>query len=336
MQFTIHPNSPQKGPSRYTRGSNISDTSRIPEELNNIDISAVFEEPLSLNDLDASGKNALHRAIENCDINDVKNLIDLKVDINAKDKDGNSPFHIIIDKYIDAENTQAKLLQNREEAKVARDGRQFFIFENALVQNNKYISDLRMMFKVFCLKGADLNILNSNGETILHKCIHVANNNLLRLILGFGADVRAADSMGITPLMLAILLNCKSTAEHPKTCISFLMEADMDIIYQTKNGNEYIEQIQKYFISAADELFSWEEPLHLLSSYQKRFSNLIEVEKKSPLMISIERENVPIVQFLLRKDALRAELAMFGRKPLHLKKMTTNEEIIKLITKYSK
>ena len=51
--------------------------------------------------------------------------------------------------------------------------------------------------------GADVNAANGDGRTALHGAAHVRSDLLVQLLVDHGAEVRAGDRRGITPLMIA-------------------------------------------------------------------------------------------------------------------------------------
>ena len=52
-------------------------------------------------------------------------------------------------------------------------------------------------------RGAHVNAANGDGRTALHGAAHVRSDALVQLLFDHGAEVRAGDRRGITPLMIA-------------------------------------------------------------------------------------------------------------------------------------
>ncbi len=52
-------------------------------------------------------------------------------------------------------------------------------------------------------RGAEINAANGDGRTALHGAAHVRSDALVQLLVDHGAEVRAGDRRGITPLMIA-------------------------------------------------------------------------------------------------------------------------------------
>ncbi len=56
-------------------------------------------------------------------------------------------------------------------------------------------------------KGAELNYLDSDGNTALILAIMARENAIINVLLKFGANVNLAGNMALTPLMLAVIFN---------------------------------------------------------------------------------------------------------------------------------
>ena len=52
-------------------------------------------------------------------------------------------------------------------------------------------------------RGADIDAANADGRTALHGAAHIRSDALVQLLVDHGAEVRAGDRRGITPLMIA-------------------------------------------------------------------------------------------------------------------------------------
>ena len=78
------------------------------------------------------------------------------------------------------------------------------------------------LLKILAQYGADINSIDAAGDTNLLKALHYLGKDsfcVVKRLLAFGADVNISNTRsGITPLILAIKINC------PKTVIELLLE----------------------------------------------------------------------------------------------------------------
>ena len=67
------------------------------------------------------------------------------------------------------------------------------------------VTEVRTLDAVRFLLGrdADINAANADGRTALHGAAHIRSDPLVQLLVDHGAEVRAGDRRGITPLMIA-------------------------------------------------------------------------------------------------------------------------------------
>ncbi len=66
-----------------------------------------------------------------------------------------------------------------------------------------YFKADKTMATFLALRGADVNILNKHGATLLHECCSCGNINGIKYLLSVGAYANAKDYKGLTPLAYA-------------------------------------------------------------------------------------------------------------------------------------
>lgn len=289
-----------------------------------------------LNLLDDSGKNALHHAIDRCDCNEIQRLVVSGVDVNAKDSKGNAPIHIVVTKYFDALQKHSALIDSRYEVLDSGDKLAYISIEKSCVQSKIYLNKLMKLLTYFCLNNANLSVQNGHGDTVMHMCIHSNGYVLLKVILGFDVDLRATDSLGLTPLAVAAMLYSKPTEENADPIMRLFMDADLEIIYQTENGKKYLEEIKSLLKNNSDDYFYWYDSIQAINEIQNDYIKLLEVRKITPLIKAIKMNHANIVRFLLKKGGLDMEYSLFGLRPALFQAMTINTEIQNLISNYAK
>jgi len=115
--------------------------------------------------------NTLLHVLINTEYFDImKYLIEHGVDLNCKNKEGNTPLHIAACPYPRVEDLKTVKL---------------------LIEN-----------------GADINAKNINGETPLHNASLLDQFKIMKYLIEKGADVNAPDINGITPLQIAAENGC--------------------------------------------------------------------------------------------------------------------------------
>ena len=117
--------------------------------------------------VDSYGRNKLHYLIIDSPIAEhpagIKELVDKGINVNAQDINGWSALHFAVQE-------------------------QSYTAVKALLEN-----------------GADTDLLESNGNSALHKAVFYSNNNndIISLLLVYGANPDTANNHGVTPRSLA-------------------------------------------------------------------------------------------------------------------------------------
>jgi len=126
----------------------------------------------------------------------VKLLLDKGADVNTKDKNGQTPLDIILNR------NQRQISQNPNHADIM----EMLLANGAEILSIHTASKIRNLEKVkaFLEKGIDVNTKDDNGQTALHIAIISDNQEIVKLLIDEGADVNAKDENGMTPLLLAV------------------------------------------------------------------------------------------------------------------------------------
>lgn len=119
-------------------------------------------------------KTPLITAVENCDLQEVKQLITSGVDINEKDENGRTALFHIIGKHI-----------------------------------SEYTSDVQEIIKLLIASGTDVNATNGSGCTPIMRMVEkrYSNADVTKMLIEAGADVNVKDCTNKMPIIKKALLN---------------------------------------------------------------------------------------------------------------------------------
>ncbi|CAI4222328.1 unnamed protein product [Auanema sp. JU1783] len=145
-------------------------------------------------------------------------------------------------------------------------------------------------FRMIIAKGADLNAMDSNGNTILHICTIHENWGMFKMALTLGADLHIQNRQNLTPCTLAAFLAKKQMFEK-------IVEAER-MVYWTYGGLQ----------SAA-------YPLEHLDSIEPSTGN---INRNSALALVVYGEKSEHLQLLpnLLEQLVQRKWATYGRRML--------------------
>jgi len=125
-------------------------------------------------------------------------------DINAKNKDGNTPllYAILNDS---TETAEQLIAQGADINAKNKDG--YTPLHYAVSGNSKEMAELLIA------KGADIDAKEKNGYTPLHYAVSGNSKEMAELLIAKGADINAKDKDGNTPLLYAVLMKHKEMEE---------------------------------------------------------------------------------------------------------------------------
>ncbi|KAL5270038.1 hypothetical protein ACHWQZ_G003500 [Mnemiopsis leidyi] len=152
------------------------------------------------------GEAGIHAAVTNADIDMILLLLELGASIDRRDELGRTPLMIALDYGYD--HVIDTLLDS--EAKFdATDKEGRCVIWYALKPTQRH---LRCLDKV-CKVGADVNVVDKSGCTLLMMCAEQALTSSAEILLKNEADTEKNNSENMTALMLAVRLNNKEFVE---------------------------------------------------------------------------------------------------------------------------
>ncbi|KAJ5071635.1 ankyrin repeat [Anaeramoeba ignava] len=240
-----------------------------------------------------------------------KYLIEKEADINAKNKENETPLHLICEYQQKKEN----------------------LFE---------------VIKYLIEKEADINAKNKENETPLHLICEFQNKEnaleVIKYLIGKGADVNAKNDKNETPLHYALkyYFQYLYLKENAFEVIKYLIlrgadinipnktnETPLHLVCKSQQNQQNSLEMAKYLIKMGSNVNAKadrnETPLHYVCEFQKSQENSIKIAKaliknganvdaaakgnRIALYFAIQKGNLKLVELLLMNDADLVDLA---------------------------
>jgi len=148
------------------------------------------EKGANVNARNENDLTALHQAAQNIRNRDiVALLIDEGADVNARDKDGETPADFAFDSRLPYSNKIVKLLVEKGAAISKLGG----------VYLAAYLGDISGV-KVYLKQGKEVNAANEDGKTPLQIAAMAGEREMLEFLIANGADINMKDHAGSTAL----------------------------------------------------------------------------------------------------------------------------------------
>ena len=184
----------------------------------------------------------------------VKLLIENGADVNAKNNEGNTPLYFL--KLSEHRNPSPKHIEDKENFDFYWNGSAKLLIDNGAdvnARNNKgetplFYSNHPEFAKLLIKYGADVNARNNDSETPL---FYVKKLAFAKLFIDNGADVNARNNDGNTPLHLN---------RNYKSIVKLLIEKGVDVNARNNDGNTPLHNYKRKFPFD----FLWVGPARLL------------------------------------------------------------------------
>lgn len=274
------------------------------------------------------GENALHLAVRSTNTTEcIRTLIEYGIDINHKDRNGNSPLFGL------------------------------FNFGSGLDDQTK-----KANIDLLLASGADVTLQNNEGSTLLHGAIESGSLELAARVLQHGAKVNAMDIQGVAPLHMlidpyhhVIPVNEMDTI---KALIKLLIEHGADLTTETHWGWTPLQgavmcgmpEVVSYMIEKGADVNVHESkkekrtPLHAaLSEHHEETDEVMNIliehgadinakdsNDQTPLHYAVNQNKTEIVALLLDAGAKFDIPDKYKRTALDLAKSNRNPKMLSL------
>ena len=278
-----------------------------------------------INAMDNNGRTPLHIAVENnMGLDILGALIDMGADYNARNAQGDTPFHIAArnrnlnytdyffslgaDPFVKNNNGASPFsiavgydlsffndfLPDEYINKPDNEGETpLFI---AIREKADPIAELLVK-----QRGADINYKNGKGETPLFLAVYYENKKIAKLLIESGADVNSRDNYGNTPLFIV------TTLSDPIPIGSYLISQGADLNAKNFDGQSILHHASingnAYFIR------------YLLESGSN--INIIDNFGRTPLFYAVREDYSDIVRYLISSGASLGYRDQEGNTVLH-------------------
>lgn len=173
----------------------------------------------------------------------------------------------------------------------------------------------------------NLNSLDKNQRTLLHKAVRNENYELAVILIKLGAYINTIDIFNKTPLISAIEFNYTQMANLLITNIS------NDLKYQFVQTNMLF--LDNTYLNAMHQIYYYLNNLNNEQIYPlNSSSNTIIHRTKIPLHLAVAYSNIEIVYCLLKNGADPNEKDQIGLTALHRAATIKNLNIVKLLVRF--
>jgi uncharacterized protein len=200
-------------------------------------LKAFFDAGINPNGFNENGETPLTWAMQSAETKTIKALID-KVDINLKDKKGNSPIHLALSK--DKEDIFNALLEKGADVNVAgMSGK----VENQTVLYLAVVRGRENLVEKLLAKGANPNIADSGGATPLTEACVGANvkPNIVKMLLDKGANPNMPENLSGAHSLIWIASNKDVSSDKRIEVAKMLLAKGADKSLKDKKGRTALD-----------------------------------------------------------------------------------------------
>ncbi|MDR2095234.1 MAG: ankyrin repeat domain-containing protein [Treponema sp.] len=192
-------------------------------------VSFILDRKADINIKNAAGAGPLHEAARAGNLPVMEILLSRGADVNAQDAKGNSVLHISIPPEVHLE--ALSLLFSYSANPNLKDEHGDSPLHTAVILNKK--TDI---IGALLAGGADVSIRNIEGKTPLYLAVETDRTEHIPLLLGYKADIFAADNRGLTPFEKAL--------REKRTTLNALITPET-VLHSDTDGNTVLHRAVK-------------------------------------------------------------------------------------------
>ncbi len=286
---------------------------------------------------DSLGNTALHIAIaKNASIDQVVFLLDMGIDVNARNRNGHSPLYLAVQENrrtigeqllasgadvfsSDSDNSSPLRLALTWGADV-----QDWVLTSEVIKAKDgsgntplhYAAEWQLNEAVWSLleKGSDPNAQNTNGESPIFNAVKANNIEAIQLLLQNGADRNLRNYLGDTIVHYSIRWNAGEAAR-------LAINNGFDINAQNLAGKTPLHQAAR------------NGKIDMLTLLLQEGANIhaADTAGRTPVMDAIQAQNIQNVRVLFANGASASIPDMYGRNAYHEAVETENIELVGIV-----
>lgn len=199
---------------------------------------------------------AIHAAVDECDLTQVKHVLSLGADPNIQVRSGATPLHVL------AARTRCKnLAEENCKVRLSLDILEVLVEKGANINAKDKTNSCTPLLvavtqkyfklaKLFIKLGADLNVRHVRVNSLFHD-IASSNHDIITLSLEYGADYRRKNEAYLTPYHVAI--SCKVNVKYIKSFVQFGCPYNQEVSVWKRLKSRASEECSMFF--KAEEQF---------------------------------------------------------------------------------
>ncbi|MEG4057047.1 MULTISPECIES: ankyrin repeat domain-containing protein [unclassified Microcoleus] len=231
----------------------------------------------------------------------------LMLDVNARDKSGNTPLHLAVDR--GSQDIAELLIANGARVNVRNENGQTPLYRAIAIGHNDIAA---LLIK----NGTDVNNIDRYGTTPLHKAAHYGTVEILKLLIAKGAEINIQDNQRKTPLDIAVDLKLQDT-------VALLISKNPDVNSEDKEGRTLLH------IALDFKLEDVAKQLIAKGAFVNAKNNLLQ----TPLHLAVAQGTQDIAELLIANGARVNPRNANGQTPLYQAIAIGHNDIATLLIK---
>ena len=288
------------------------------------EVAKALKSDIDINYLNNNDESFLHFAIKKGLSTHARYLIEHGINVNIRDRSDNTAIHLAVDKG-NKTVTQALLASNKANINELKDGRS--LLQEAVLQGDRSIIDMllrsdinknhvdtrgrnvlfdaiangseKILDTILNIDDLDLNLTNSDKNTILHEKNVLEDDQLAIKLIKKGANPTILDGTGKSYLLHAALRGMDA-----EPIIDAAMESGFNINSSVRNKNSILMEIMFSFSSLSDAESERRDNLMSMASKLVKKGidvNAINDKGETVLFEAVRKLDTPACAFLIKE-----------------------------------